>query len=90
MMLRNPRVNVEPRLPWIRILASVMVVSSLLLSFAVQEAKAASATAKVFHDPIYGFSSSYPASWIAITERNGSNITIPVLPHTTTAHASMS
>lgn len=75
-MLRNPRVNAVPRLPWIRILASVIVASSLLLSFAVQEAKAAAATAKAFHDPVYGFTFSYPLSWTAITERNGSNVTL--------------
>ncbi|HLG77724.1 MAG TPA: hypothetical protein VKX46_15005 [Ktedonobacteraceae bacterium] len=31
---------------------------------------------RTFHDPVYGFSLSYPANWILTSERDGSNITL--------------
>ena len=57
-----------------------LVMMALLLItgyfFTPPPAKAATAGWKTFHDPLYGFSLSYPDTWILAPERDGSHITL--------------
>jgi hypothetical protein len=57
------------------ILASMMVLGYLVISPAPR-ASAAATTWNTFHDPLYGFSLSYPSNWQPATESNGSHLTL--------------
>ncbi len=55
---------------------SLTVIASYLFFTSSSQAQAASTTWKSFHDPVYGFSLSYPATWQLIPEQDGSHITL--------------
>ncbi len=57
------------------IAASMVVLSYLFISPAAR-ASAAATTWNTFHDPIYGFTLSYPDTWMLVPEQNGSHITL--------------
>ncbi|HET8845502.1 MAG TPA: amidase domain-containing protein [Ktedonobacteraceae bacterium] len=56
----------------------VLTVSGILGYSLIRASAAGNSTTdwKTFHDPLYGFSLSYPASWLLIPESDGSHITL--------------
>lgn len=75
---------------WIKTIVSLVLAASSMLPLAAlassagARASAAVTTWKTFHDPLYGFSLSYPDTWILAPEQNGSRITL-LNPATQTA-----
>ncbi len=55
---------------------SLMLIASYLSLSSAAHAQAPSAGWENFHDPVYGFSLSYPDTWMLVPERNGSHITL--------------
>lgn len=66
--------------PHIRLALMASLLASMVLaaSTAISSPTASAATPHLvsFHDPVYGFTLSYPATWTLVPERDGSHITL--------------
>src|SRR5579862_6429869 len=57
-------------------LLSLALIANFLFFMPSVRAQTTSTTWKSFHDPLYGFTLSYPTTWQLIPEQDGSHITL--------------
>lgn len=74
----------QPSLPaWYLACLGALLLCLLALVLGIETVRYTSTPWRVFRDPIYEYTLSYPPSWLSFTERDGSHLTLYPLTRTT-------